>query len=84
MNGTGGAAFTAAVRQAYRKAHFISRAKSGRGIEENVLTLCRRCHDVFDNGAAMQRQEMRAYFAWYLNEKYPDWNEADLVYRKGI
>ena len=65
------------------EAHYISRAKSGLGIEENVLTLCRRCHDAFDNGTAMQRQSMRAYFAWYLNEKYPDWDEDDLVYKKG-
>lgn len=65
------------------EAHYIPRSLSGLGIEENVLTLCRRCHDVFDNGTAPQRQEMRDFFAWYLKGKYLDWNEADLVYRKG-
>ena len=32
------------------EAHYIPRSRGGLGIEENVLTLCRLCHDAFDCG----------------------------------
>lgn len=59
------------------EAHFISRSQGGLGIEENILTLCRRCHFRFDHTA--DRAEMQAYFRKYLRSKYPDWNEATLI-----
>ena len=31
-------------------AHFIRRSQGGLGIEENIVTLCFRCHHEFDNG----------------------------------
>ena len=64
------------------EAHFIPRSKSGRGIEENILTLCRPCHDLFDNGKAEDRETMRIYFRKYLKSKYPDWDESKLIYRR--
>lgn len=64
------------------EAHYIPRSKSGLGIEENILTLCRECHHSFDFGGAEIRNGMRAYFERYLRSIYPDWSEDKLVYRK--
>ena len=36
-------------RAAAPEAHYISRAQSGLGIEENIVTLCRNRHDKYDN-----------------------------------
>ena len=63
------------------EAHFIPRSHGGLGIEENILTLCRRCHYLFDETS--EREYMRKFFIWYLKEKYPDWSEEKLIYRKG-
>ena len=65
------------------EAHFISRKRGGLGIEQNILTLCRICHDRYDHGDANDRWNMRLRFREYLQEKYPDWDENKLIYRKG-
>ena len=36
-------------------AHYISREKSGKGIEENIVTLCFKCHRVFDQASNEQK-----------------------------
>ena len=64
------------------EAHFIPRSKSGLGIEENILTLCRECHDTFDNGTREEREERREYFRQYLTDHYDDWSEDKLIYRR--
>lgn len=45
-------------------AHALSRAKGGRGIKENLATLCMQCHHVADNGF---NKKMRSLFNEYLN-----------------
>ena len=62
-------------------AHFIARSQGGLGIEENILTLCWKCHQDYDNSPMRRviREELRAY----LMGKYPDWDEKKLYYRKG-
>jgi len=67
---------------AWSNAHFISRSQLGRGIPENGLTLCPRCHREYDQ--TTQREELREFFREYLKSKYPEWDEAKLYYRKGI
>lgn len=62
------------------EAHFISRAQSGLGIEENVVTLCRPCHDLYDHSG--RRQEIRNFLALYLATCYIGWDESKLVYKK--
>lgn len=42
-------------RCAMPNAHYISRAKSGRGIEENIITLCLHCHMIFDQGSKEEK-----------------------------
>lgn len=62
------------------EAHYLPRSHLGLGIEENILTLCRECHEAYDR--SRKREEMKAFFKDYLQSKYPDWNENDLVYKK--
>ena len=66
--------------QADPVAHFIPRSHGGLGVEENILTLCTYCHYKYDHTTA--RQEMMEFFRRYLQDKYPDWDEKKLIYRK--
>lgn len=66
--------------QAMPNAHYISRAHGGLGIEENIVTLCQECHDIYDHSP--RRPEFREYIKNYLKNKYPDWDEKNLVYRR--
>ena len=66
---------------AWSNAHFIARSQGGLGIPENGLTLCPECHRRYDQTA--DRAEMRVFFREYLRMNYYDWNENDLIYRKG-
>lgn len=62
------------------EAHFIGRAQGGLGIEQNLITVCRPCHREMDNGKDIKRY--RNIAREYLQSKYPDWNEKDLIYKK--
>lgn len=64
------------------EAHYVSRANGGMGIPENVVTLCRPCHDKFDNGTAEERRDLGERIAEHLQACYPDWDEEKLVYKK--
>ena len=66
---------------AWSNAHYISRAQGGLGIPENGLTLCPVCHRKYDQTTA--RKEMREFFRDYLQECYTEWQEEQLIYRKG-
>ena len=66
---------------AWSNAHYISRAQGGMGIEQNGLTLCPACHRRYDQST--ERKKMRAFFREYLIGVYPEWNEDNLIYRKG-
>lgn len=65
---------------AFSNAHFVSRARGGLGIEENILTLDWECHLKYDQTGS--QPEMRAFFKEYLKTKYSDWEEEKLVYKK--
>lgn len=62
------------------EAHYIPRSHGGLGIEQNIITACRLCHDKLDNST--QRQQMLQKAAAHLRRHYPDWNEKDLIYDK--
>lgn len=67
--------------KAMPNAHYISRAKGGLGIEENVVTLCLSCHHEYDNGS--KRREYEKLIQEYLKDYYgEEWKEEDLVYNK--
>lgn len=68
-------------------AHYISRARGGLGVEENIVTLCteltkNQCHRKFDFGTAEEQEEIGTKIKDYLVGIYPDWREENLVYKK--
>jgi 5-methylcytosine-specific restriction endonuclease McrA len=67
---------------AFSCAHFIPRSAGGKGVEENVITLCPRCHSMYDQG--IDRGTTAAYIEEYLKSKYPHWDKELLIYKKGI
>ena len=69
-------------RQGFPEAHYVPRSAGGLGIEQNIVCLCRDCHTKFDFGDGETCQLMGEAIKAYLQSKYPDWNEDDLVYRK--
>ena len=69
-------------------AHYISRAKGGLGIEENIFTACTRltpndCHYRFDNGTKEEKEVLKEKVKKHFKANYPNWNEEDLYYKKG-
>lgn len=63
------------------EAHLIRRGQGGLGIEKNVVTLCRKCHEAFDDGD--KREEMEQYITDYLEFIYGEnWKKEDLIYNK--
>lgn len=60
--------------------HYISRSQGGLGVEENIVTLCPRCHMRYDQGT--EREQIRAFLRKYLQEHYPHWDESKLTYKK--
>lgn len=68
-------------------AHYISRQKGGLGIEQNIVTLCtelteNKCHRKYDFGTKEERLKIKEKIKKYLQSKYENWNENDLIYRK--
>jgi 5-methylcytosine-specific restriction endonuclease McrA len=61
-------------------AHFISRAKSGMGVKENLVTLCIFCHHEMDNGK--NSLEIKARVKKYLDNLYPDFTDEMRIYDK--
>lgn len=64
--------------------HYIARSQGGLGIEQNVGTMCVRCHQAYDNGNHGERSWMKPLFREYLMGLYPAWDENDLIYKKGV
>lgn len=60
--------------------HYIRRSQGGLGIPQNLLTVCRTCHRQLDEGPMKELYQSMA--KEYLVNKYPGWNEQDLVYNK--
>lgn len=66
--------------QAMPNSHFIRRSKGGKGIPENIVSMCSVCHRMYDQG--IDRAAIETYTRNYLRSHYPDWNESKLIYRK--
>lgn len=65
-------------------AHVVNKSQGGLGVEQNGVTSCRSHHHMLDNGNGGDREEMLEFAKDYLRERYPDWDESKLVYRKGL
>ena len=65
--------------------HIVSRANGGSGCEKNIVTACRyTCHMKMDAGTREERKLYREIAINYLKSKYDNWNEEDLIYKKGM
>lgn len=60
--------------------HYRSRSQGGMGIEKNIITLCQRCHYNYDQ--TTQRPMYKEYIKKYLQSKYENWSEDDIIYKK--
>lgn len=61
-------------------AHYIRRSQMGKGIEENIVTLCPQCHNDFDNGS--KRKEYGQIIKDYLDMHYPGFPDEKRRYHK--
>lgn len=60
--------------------HVISRSHGGKGTVDNIVTVCRKCHDRMDN--SIQRKRYQGYAIDYLKKFYPDWTREGATYSK--
>lgn len=65
---------------AFPNSHFIRRSQNGKGIPENIVTMCPTCHRMYDQGS--DRRAIEAYTEKYLKEHYPNWDRNQLIYKK--
>jgi 5-methylcytosine-specific restriction endonuclease McrA len=61
-------------------AHYISRARLGLGIPQNLGVMCAKCHFDYDNGKF--HNEIKNLFEEHLSAQYEGWNDKDLIYKK--
>lgn len=62
------------------EAHIVPRSHGGLGVEENIVTVCRSCHDLLDNST--HRKEMLQEAAGYLKSIYPEWTKESFIFCK--
>lgn len=64
-------------------AHYVSRGRGGKGIPENLVCLCTKCHRTLDNGSdSGERKAISNYVKYYLGSYYPGWDESNLIVSK--
>lgn len=62
-------------------AHIVRRSQGGKGVEQNIVTLCDRCHRETDEGKHA-KENMREIIK-YIRGLYPDWSKEKVIYKKG-
>lgn len=62
------------------EAHIVPRSHGGLGIEQNIVTVCRECHDRMDNST--DRAGMMQAAKEYMVQTYGGWNENECIYSK--
>ena len=75
-----GACIVCGSTQNIQLAHYRSRARLGLGIPQNLACMCVRCHAAYDQGGS--HYEIKRLYRRYLMERYPDWSEEKITYRK--
>lgn len=60
--------------------HVVRRSQCGKGVEQNIVTLCHKCHREFDEGE--NREQLYDEVVAYLKQFYPDWSREQVIYRK--
>lgn len=70
-------------------AHYISREKGGLGVEQNIVTLCIKCHHAYDHGSKVQKETYAKqrgmpiiddFIKAYLETIYGKINIRDITY----
>jgi 5-methylcytosine-specific restriction endonuclease McrA len=59
-------------------AHYRPKSAGGKGIVQNIVTLCPECHKAYDNGSERDRnlrEELGAKIRAYLDERYPGYED---------
>jgi hypothetical protein len=64
--------------------HIVNRSQGGLGVEKNGVIGCRYHHMMLDNGNKGNRAEMLEHIRKYMRAIYPEWDETELYYKKGI
>ena len=64
----------------YANSHYIKRSHGGLGIEQNIMTNCDKCHELFEREPS--RSKMKPIAIKHFQSKYDNWNEEDLFYKK--
>lgn len=67
-------------KQNLQIAHYVSRARLGLGIAQNLAVMCDYCHFQMDNGK--YHKELQKAVREHLSAHYDNWNEKDLIYKK--
>lgn len=62
------------------EAHIVSRAQGGLGVEKNIVTVCRECHDRMDNST--DRDWMVTLAKEYIIRHYGSWSDKECTYDK--
>jgi hypothetical protein len=60
--------------------YLIKRSHNGLGIEENIMTNCNECPNLFEHEPS--RSKMIPFAKQYFKSKYTNWNEDMLIYKK--
>ena len=60
--------------------HFIERSRGGKGIEENLVCLCKQCHTKIHQGDT----DLQNFVRDYLSDHYEGWSEESLIARKEL
>lgn len=67
--------------QAMPNAHVVSRAQGGLGVEQNIVTLCQKCHRALDQ--SIHRKYLMQEVYAYMRAKYPGWEPGLQSIQKG-
>lgn len=71
--------------------HIVRRSQGGKGVVENIVTLCNECHYAFDEGIGLKRleplgfhsrQDIEDFIIDYIKSFYPDWTREKVTYHR--
>lgn len=64
--------------QARPESHIIPRSSGGIGVEQNIITVCRRCHTLMDQST--KREKMVKSAMHYIENIYGNIDWSDYIY----
>lgn len=65
----------------HANAHIVRRSQGGKGVEQNIVTLCDLHHRETDEGKNA-KENMREIIK-YISDLYPGWSREKVTYHKG-